>query len=148
MPSFVEMNVGWWKRLWLYATQGVMTIALASTPVSTRRPRLGRLHAIGTTSSGMSRMSSARASAPRPQSAPSAATRVGVGSFRDDTASNIAPTTTNAVIVSDITSPSFTQMFGEIAAMPAATRPTPSPPMRRPSNPMSSRSTVPSTTIA
>ena len=65
------------------------------------------------------------------------------------------PPPPRAVSVSDITRPSFTQMFGDNAAMPAATSPTVSAstrgtarPTRRPSRPTRSTSSVPNSAIA
>ena len=88
-------------------------------------------------SSGISKISSARASAARPQTHAErgrAQQRRPVPQRRRG--SSNAPTTIRPVIVSDMTSPSFTQMFGEIAAIPAATRPTPvASPTRRPEQP-------------
>ena len=109
------------------------TSTLAPTAAPMRRPvRTRSRSATGTASSGTNSSSSARASAASPHTAPSAATGAGVGRSSAANANSNAPTTARLVTVSDITSPSFTQMFGLTAAMPAATRPTVSPPTRRP----------------
>ncbi len=78
---------------------------------------------------------------------PSAATRNSVGRSQSAIAAHIAPTTVSAVTVSEKMSPSFTQMFGLIAAIPAAISPTASPPIRRPRRPIRNTSNVPNTTI-
>ncbi len=92
--------------------------------------------------------SSARASAARPQHAPSTAARNSLGSSQSAIAAHRAAITVRPVTVSDITRPAFTQMFGLSAAMPAAINPTVSPPMRRPKSPIRNTSSVPSTAIA
>ena len=153
MPSFVEMNVGSSEPRQVEADpRREHERARRRRAVRAPAPSHARASAARTRERRPGAAPAARTrhapSAASPQSAPSAAARAKRRAGRTQAnASSMRRRPSSAVSVSDITSPSLTQMLGEIAAIPAATRPTASPPTRRPSRPMRPTRTVPSTTI-